>query len=349
MKETNSPPEFSVILRILGGGYLVYLAWDLRASVQDGPLFLIAVIVFALVGLILAGTSIRYLLQHKYFRNNDINVEDLDEFRQFCVWAAKADMTDKENYKTFCDFMDVQSFMDYMAVQTYINNFDWVKNYTNNWQVWHSKSIEPNVHKADNKWRFIFYDTEYSSGIYNQEDTHYEYDLLNKMYLEKDEKFNFADMLRNLCKNQEFLQAFYDNYLNIIENNFDPNKVIKIIDEYIDEGFSGTNFERPAFKRMISDIESGKINLVITKDLSRLGRDYISAGEFTEIYFPSKGVRYISVADFYDSEDSSADIIPFKNVFNEMYARDISKKIRFAFSASAQNALRSPSRRGPIT
>ena len=80
MKETNSPPEFSVILRILGGGYLVYLAWGLRTSVQDGPLFLIAVIVFALVGLILAGTSIRYLLQHKYFRNNDINVEDLDEF-----------------------------------------------------------------------------------------------------------------------------------------------------------------------------------------------------------------------------------------------------------------------------
>jgi threonine/homoserine/homoserine lactone efflux protein len=80
MKETNSPPEFSVTLRILGGGYLVYLAWGLRTSVQDGPLFLIAVIVFALVGLILAGTSIRYLLQHKYFRNKDINVEDFDEF-----------------------------------------------------------------------------------------------------------------------------------------------------------------------------------------------------------------------------------------------------------------------------
>ena len=80
MKETNSPPEFSVILRILGGGYLVYLAWDLRASVQDGPLFLIAVIVFALVGLILAGTSLKYLLQHRYFRNDDTVIEELDEF-----------------------------------------------------------------------------------------------------------------------------------------------------------------------------------------------------------------------------------------------------------------------------
>ena len=80
MKETNSPPEFSVILRILGGGYLVYLAWDLRASVQDGPLFLIAVIVFALVGLLLAGTSLKYLLQHRYFRNDDTVTEELDEF-----------------------------------------------------------------------------------------------------------------------------------------------------------------------------------------------------------------------------------------------------------------------------
>ena len=88
---------------------------------------------------------------------------------------------------------------------------------------------------------------------------------------------------------------------------------------------------------MISDIESGKINLVITKDLSRLGRDYISAGKFTEIYIHSKGVRYISVADCYDSENSFPDIIPFKNVFIEMYARDISRKIRFAFSARMEN------------
>lgn len=111
------------------------------------------------------------------------------------------------------------------------------------------------------------------------------------------------------------------------ENHF------SVFGEYIDEGFSGTNFERPAFRRMISDIESGKINLVITKDLSRLGRDYISAGRYTEIYFPENGVRYISVADGYDSENSSADMIPFRNIVNEMYARDTSRKIRLAFSA----------------
>ena len=84
---------------------------------------------------------------------------------------------------------------------------------------------------------------------------------------------------------------------------------------------------------MISDIESGKIILVITKDFSRLGREYISAGQFTEIYFPSKGVRYIAVTDGYDSENSLSDMIPFKNIVNEMYARDISRKIRSAFSA----------------
>ena len=115
--------------------------------------------------------------------------------------------------------------------------------------------------------------------------------------------------------------------------NFAFENGFSVFGEYVDDGFSGTNFERPAFKKMISDIENGKINLVITKDFSRLGRDYISAGQFTEIYFPSKGVRYIAVTDGYDSENSLSDMIPFKNIVNEMYARDISRKIRSAFFA----------------
>lgn len=106
-----------------------------------------------------------------------------------------------------------------------------------------------------------------------------------------------------------------------------------VYDEYIDDGFSGTNFDRPNFKRMIQDIEDKKINLVLTKDLSRLGRDYITAGQYTEIYFPSKGVRYIAINDGYDSNSPYNDIAPFKNVINEMYARDISKKIRSSFLA----------------
>lgn len=106
--------------------------------------------------------------------------------------------------------------------------------------------------------------------------------------------------------------------------------------EYVDDGVSGTTFDRPAFKRMIQDIEDKKVNLVITKDLSRLGRDYILAGQYTEIYFPSKQVRCIAINDGYDSESPYTDIAPFKNVINEMYARDISKKIRSAFATSMQ-------------
>lgn len=104
-----------------------------------------------------------------------------------------------------------------------------------------------------------------------------------------------------------------------------------VYSEYADDGISGTTFDRPGFKRMIRDIETGKVNMVITKDLSRLGRDYIMTGQYTEIYFPSKKVRYIAINDGYDSESPYTDVAPFKNIINEMYARDTSKKIRSAF------------------
>ena len=110
-----------------------------------------------------------------------------------------------------------------------------------------------------------------------------------------------------------------------------------VFDEYVDDGWSGTNFDRPDFKRMIADIEAKKVNMVITKDLSRLGRDYITAGQYTEIYFPSKGVRYIAIHDGYDSDSPYSDIAPFKNVINEMYARDTSKKIRSAFATKMRD------------
>ena len=100
---------------------------------------------------------------------------------------------------------------------------------------------------------------------------------------------------------------------------------------YIDDGISGTTFERSGFKQMIEDIEDGKINLVITKDLSRLGRDYLKTGYYTECYFPENDVRYIAVNDGIDTINSDNDIAPFKNILNEMYAKDISKKIKSAY------------------
>lgn len=121
-------------------------------------------------------------------------------------------------------------------------------------------------------------------------------------------------------KNQkEFLTKY-------ISNN--PNWFL--VDIYADDGFTGTNFNRPDFIRLKNDIEQGKINLVITKDLSRLGRDYIDVGYYTEKYFPSKKVRYIAVNDGVDtfSRTSNNDIGPFLSVVNDMYAKDISKKVR---------------------
>ena len=107
----------------------------------------------------------------------------------------------------------------------------------------------------------------------------------------------------------------------------------RLIDIYIDQGFTGTNFNRPDFKRMIKDIELGKINMVITKDLSRLGRDYIETGEYIEKWFPEHEVRYISVTDGIDTfatNNGNNDIAPFKSILNDMYSKDLSKKIRTA-------------------
>ena len=105
---------------------------------------------------------------------------------------------------------------------------------------------------------------------------------------------------------------------------------LSVYDTYVDDGWSGTNFDRPSFQRMIADIEARKVNMVITKDLSRLGRDYIMTGHYMERYFPEHRVRYISLLDGIDTGvDSTAnDITPFRAIMNDMYAKDISKKIK---------------------
>ena len=97
---------------------------------------------------------------------------------------------------------------------------------------------------------------------------------------------------------------------------------------YVDDGYTGRNFNRPAFQRMIADIEAGKVCCVVTKDLSRLGRNYIEAGSYIEIFFPQHKVRYIAITDGVDSlTRQEMDITPFKNILNDMYSRDISKKV----------------------
>lgn len=118
------------------------------------------------------------------------------------------------------------------------------------------------------------------------------------------------------------------NQKSLLETFAKQNR-LDVYGTYIDDGWSGTNFDRPDFNRLLEDIEAGHVNLVITKDLSRLGRDYILTGHYMERYFPEHRVRYISLLDGIDTGvDSTAnDITPFRAILNDMYAKDISKKI----------------------
>jgi len=116
------------------------------------------------------------------------------------------------------------------------------------------------------------------------------------------------DMLEGYCRQQGFL----------------------VHDFYVDDGYSGLHYDRPDFQRMLNDIDSGNVNMVVTKDLSRLGRDYIQTGYYTEIYFQNKRVRYIAVNDGYDSNLENNDIAPFRHILNDMYARDLSRKVKSA-------------------
>ena len=138
-----------------------------------------------------------------------------------------------------------------------------------------------------------------------------------------------------------------DDDLNGESNSITNQKAIlqKYADEkglrncqfYIDDGFTGTNFDRPGFKKMLSDIESGKVGTVIVKDMSRFGRDYLKVGYYTEVMFAEHGVHFIAVNDGVDSELESNDFTPIRNLFNEFYARDTSRKIRAAFKSKGQS------------
>ncbi len=148
--------------------------------------------------------------------------------------------------------------------------------------------------------------------------------------------YRFGSYLR-LSKEDENKQYKRENESESIINqrsliiNYTKDNNFNLIKEYVDDGYSGTTFDdRPAFQRMLSDIENGVINAVITKDLSRLGRDYIQSGYYLEKYFPLKKVRYVSILDNIDTflDNASNDIAPFKALFNDMTSKDTSKKIR---------------------
>ena len=110
----------------------------------------------------------------------------------------------------------------------------------------------------------------------------------------------------------------------------------EVVAVYQDDGYTGLNMERPDLKRMLKAIERRQINLVITKDLSRLGRNYLQTGTLIEDFFPRHGVRYIAMNDGIDTMRDNNDIAPFKNILNEMYSKDISKKVHSSYLLKAQ-------------
>ena len=122
------------------------------------------------------------------------------------------------------------------------------------------------------------------------------------------------------------------NQKELIRSFLKDKQDIEVVSERVDDGYSGVSFERPAFQLMLEDIKKGKVDCVVVKDLSRFGRNYIDSGRYIEKIFPMLGVRFIAINDSYDSLDGKSQtdeiIIPFKNLINDAYCRDISVKIR---------------------
>ncbi len=153
---------------------------------------------------------------------------------------------------------------------------------------------------------------------------------------------------RNI-QNKEKITALYCRLSRDDEQEGDSNSIVhqkeiltkyandhnfKNIEVFVDDGYSGTNFNRPAFQRLIAKVEANEVGVILVKDMSRLGRDYLKVGVYTEITFPEAGVRFIAVNDGVDSNSQvDNDFTPFRNIINEWYAKDTSKKIRAVFKA----------------
>lgn len=186
-----------------------------------------------------------YIESHYGINKDDITVlkngtledgleSDLVEYEEFCKWATEADMSVEENYQKFCDTIDIQSFMDYMAVETYVNNSDWVsETYVNNWQVWRSNTVYEGVPESDGKWRFIFYDMDISTSLYQSEVNMYHYDSLNTITNYPYKSYDLGALLKSVMHNPAFAQKFYDNYIKIMESCFAPTNVDAKITEYV--------------------------------------------------------------------------------------------------------------------
>ncbi len=163
-----------------------------------------------------------------------------------------------------------------------------------------------------------------------------------------DEKKFYAAMYLRLSRDDEEKQAKVKaesgsiaGQRELIRSFISEQPDMELYDSYVDDGWSGGNFDRPEFKRMMGDVEAGRVNCVVVKDLSRFGRDYIEAGRYIQKTFPALGVRFIALTDHYDSFSAgtgeSSIVLPVKNFINDSYCRDISIKVKSGLEAKRKN------------
>ena len=170
-----------------------------------------------------------------------------------------------------------------------------------------------------------------------------DFDTATSMKFEKSTEmpvYNVAAYIRHSVEDTKKRGDTIETQKMILENFIAINPELKFYDFYIDNGFSGTTFERPEFKRLLSDIEKGKINCVIVKDLSRLGRNSIDSGFYIEKYFPLHNVRFIAVNDGFDNNDKSSAqsiTVPLKNMMNEIVALNLSKSTKAQIQQSMKD------------
>ena len=146
-------------------------------------------------------------------------------------------------------------------------------------------------------------------------------------------KYSAALYMRLSRDDENFGDSVSIETQRIVLHKFAQENGLIVYDEYVDDGWSGTNFERPAFQRMMEDIEEGKVNCVVTKDLSRFGREHVMMDYYLEFVFPEKQIRYIAVTEGEDTEKGLSDFVPFRNLFNEWLAKDTSRKVKIALHA----------------
>ena len=146
-------------------------------------------------------------------------------------------------------------------------------------------------------------------------------------------KYSTALYMRLSRDDENFGDSVSIETQRIVLQKFAQENGLIVYDEYVDDGWSGTNFERPAFQRMMDDVEAGKINCIVTKDLSRFGREHVIMDYYLEFVFPEKQIRYIAVTEGEDTEKGLSDFVPFRNLFNEWLAKDTSRKVKIALHA----------------